>query len=101
MIYSYVNGLVSYAIEKDLIKEEDKVYATNRVLALLKVLDYVDEEKQEGSLEVLLKGITDYAVLNGLINDSITERDIFDTELMAIFTIIGFSIMMILDVALG
>lgn len=86
MIYSYVNGLVSYAIEKDLIKEEDKVYATNRVLSLLKVLDYVDEEKQEGSLEVLLKGITDYAVLNGLINDSITERDIFDTEVMAIFT---------------
>ena len=34
MIYSYIKGLVAYAIEKGLILEADSVYATNRVLAL-------------------------------------------------------------------
>lgn len=86
MVYSYIKGLVNYAVNKNLIEKDDEVYATNRVLALLKLDDYVDEIAEELELHELLKGITDYAVSKNLINDSITERDIFDTELMAIFT---------------
>jgi UDPglucose--hexose-1-phosphate uridylyltransferase len=86
MINSYINGLVSYAVKKGLIEEEDSVYSRNRILALLKLDDYKECEPKELELHELLKGITDFAVEKGLLNDSITERDIFDTELMAIFT---------------
>ncbi len=86
MINSYINGLVSYAVKKGLIEEEDAIYSRNRVLVLLKLDDYEECEPKELELHELLKGITDYAVEKGLLNDSITERDIFDTELMAIFT---------------
>ena len=86
MIYSYIKGLVNYAVKMNLIGDEDRVYTTNRVLALLKHDEYKDEYASSLELHELLKGITDYAVEKGLLNDSITERDIFDTELMAIFT---------------
>ena len=86
MINSYINGLVNYAVEKGLIDECDSIYARNRVLALLKLDDYKEEDALKVELCELLKGLCDYAVEKGLINDSITERDIFDTELMAIFT---------------
>ena len=86
MINSYINGLVNYAVEKGLIDECDSIYARNRVLALLKLDDYKEEDALKVDLCELLKGLCDYAVEKGLINDSITERDIFDTELMAIFT---------------
>lgn len=86
MVYSYIKGLVNYAVKMNLIGDEDRVYTTNRVLALLKLDEYKDEYASSLELHELLKGITDYAVEKGLLNDSITERDIFDTELMAIFT---------------
>lgn len=86
MIYSYIKGLVNYAVQKNLIGDEDRVYTTNRVLALLKLDEYKDEYASSLELHELLKNITDFAVEKGLLNDSITERDIFDTELMAIFT---------------
>ena len=86
MINSYIKGLVDYAISKNLIEEEDRVYSTNRVLALLKLDEYNDEDSFKGELHEILGAITDFAVSKGLLNDSITERDIFDTELMAIFT---------------
>ena len=86
MIYSYIKGLVNYAISKNLILESDTVYATNRVLALLKLDDYKDEEASNLELHELLNEITNYAISKNLLNDSITERDIFDTEIMAIFT---------------
>ena len=85
MIYSYIKGLVNYAISKNLILESDTVYATNRVLALLKLDDYKDEEASNLELHELLNEITNYAISKNLLNDSITERDIFDTELMSIF----------------
>lgn len=86
MINSYINGLVAYAVEKGLIDEVDSIYAINRVLALLKLDDYKEEKALTLPLHELLNGITDFAVEKGLINDSITERDIFDTEVMAVFT---------------
>lgn len=86
MINSYISGLVCYAIRSGLIDEEDSIYCRNRVLALLKLDEYKEAEPKNLELCELLKGVTDFAVEKGLLNDSITERDIFDTEVMAIFT---------------
>ena len=85
MIFSYIKGLVNYAINKNLIQEEDRVYVTNRILALLKLDDYKEKDASNLELHELLKELCDYAVSKNIINDSITERDIFDTELMSVF----------------
>ncbi len=85
MINKRITELVSYGIKNGLLEKEDKIYVTNRILAKLK-LDAFDEcaNADEENLEVILKDILDFAVENGLCEDSITQKDIFDTELMAL-----------------
>ena len=90
MIYEAIDRLLSYSIITGLIEENDKIYAKNRILALLKLDSYEETGKKCDSideLEEILESITDYAAQNGLIeNDSIVYRDMFDTALMDILT---------------
>lgn len=90
MIYEAIDKLLSYGLITGLIEENDKIYARNRILALLKLDSYEETGKKcDGidELEEILSSITDYAVENGLIeNDSIVYRDMFDTVLMDILT---------------
>ena len=90
MIYEQIDKLLSYGIITGLIKESDKIYVRNRILALLKLDSYEETGKKCNSideLEEILSSITDFAVQNGLIeNDSIVYRDMFDTALMDILT---------------
>ena len=90
MIYEEIDRLLSYGIITGLIEENDKIYAKNRILALLKLDSYEETGKKCDSINELaeiLDSITDYAVQNGLIeDDSIVYRDIFDTALMDILT---------------
>lgn len=87
MIYESVKKIVTYALESGLIEEDDKTYATNRVLELLNLDEY--EEPQENfenvCLESTLKEILDFAVLKEIISPDTTSRDLFDTKLMSIF----------------
>ena len=90
MIYEEIERLLSYGVITGLIEESDKIYARNRILALLKLNSYEEKGKKCNSideLEEILNSITDYAVKNGLVeSDSIVYRDIFDTTLMDILT---------------
>ena len=90
MIYKQIDELLSYSIVKGLIENSDKIYARNRLLALLKLDSYEETDVKCDSvdeLEEILDSITDYAVENGLIeNDSIVYRDMFDTAVMDILT---------------
>ena len=90
MIYKQIDELLSYSIVKGLIENSDKIYARNRLLALLKLDSNEETDVKCGSvdeLEEILDSITDYAVENGLIeNDSIVYRDMFDTAVMDILT---------------
>ena len=87
MTDSYIKALVSYAVKHGLIEESDKVYCTNGILALLKK-DSFDGECTEASGEIneLLDALCDYAAENGVIEDSITYRDLFDTAIMGVLT---------------
>ena len=87
MIDSYIKALISNAVAHGLIEETDRVYCTNSILYLLKK-DSVDFSCPEakGELHELLDKICDYAAENGLIEDSITYRDLFDTALMGALT---------------
>ena len=87
MIDAYVKGLLGYALQKGLIEPADGVYCMNSLLALLK-LDGVSEDvpPADEPLEALLTALCDDAVSRGVIEDSVTYRDLFDTALMGVLT---------------
>lgn len=87
MIYNSIKKLVCYALEAGLIKKEDEVYCTNRLLELLGIDEYEDfgEEFKNVDLESTLKELLDYAAQNGIIQNDVTHRDLFDTKLMSVF----------------
>ena len=86
-ISNYVEDLIGYAEERGLIEPCDRVYATNRVLEVLHVADYAPEEHMPvRALEDILGAICDYAVENGLCEDSVVSRDLFDTAVMGQLT---------------
>ncbi len=87
MTDSYIKALIEYAAANNLIEESDKVYCTNAVLALLKKDAYDGScEKAEGKINEILDALCDYAAEKGIIEDSITYRDLFDTALMGALT---------------
>ena len=84
MINTYIKKLVCYGLEKGLLNERDAVFTTNCILEILKLDSFECEENFHNvNLEETLEGLLNYAVKNKLIEDSITERDLFDTKLMA------------------
>ena len=87
MINTKIAQLVNYGLSTGLIEEDDKICITNNLLEALSLTDYVEpEEVPEAELEDILKGILDYAVRVGIIEDSVVYRDLFDTKLMGILT---------------
>ncbi len=83
-----IKKLVTYALEKNLIGIEEKVYSTNLLLDVLNLDEYVEPEEEfhDVELEPTLKELLDFAVENKLIEDSIVYRDLFDTKIMNCFT---------------
>ena len=86
-IETYIDSLVSYAMNNGLAEPIDHVVLTNRLLDLLRKDDYEpSDEPQSEDLEEILAGILDYAVEKGLCDDGITAKDIFDTRIMGAVT---------------
>ena len=82
-ICNAVEDLIVYAEEAGLVEAADRVYATNRVLEVLKLSDFAPEaHTRETSLEAILGAVCDYAVEAGLCEDSVVYRDLFDTSVM-------------------
>ena len=82
-----IDSLVDYALRTGLAMEEDRRVLTNRLLDLLHLEDYTGSGRGDcRDLEQILSGILDYACQNGLCEDNITARDIFDTRLMGALT---------------
>lgn len=86
-IETYIDSLVSYAMNTGLAEPCDHQVLLNRLLDLLRKDDYEpSDEPQSEDLEEILAGILDYAAENGLCADDITSRDIFDTRIMGALT---------------
>ena len=86
-IETYIDSLVSYAMNTGLADPLDHQVLTNRLLDLLHKDDYEpSDEPQSEDLEEILAGILDYAVEKGLCDDGITAKDIFDTRIMGAIT---------------
>ncbi len=87
MIYADIKQLVNYAGRTGLIAECDRNYAVNSLLAILKLDAYEDVEcAEEDELEAILARLCDYAAEKGIIDNNVTERDLFDSRLMGALT---------------
>ena len=86
-IETYIDSLVAYAMNTSLAQPVDHQVLTNRLLDLLHREDYApSDELLSEDLEEILSGILDYACEQGLCEDNITARDIFDTRIMGALT---------------
>ena len=86
-IETYIDSLVSYAMNTGLAQPDDHVVLTNRILDLIGKEDYEpSDEPQTEDLEEILAGLLDYATEKGLCEEGITARDIFDTRIMGALT---------------
>ena len=86
-IYEAINSLVDYGVRENLIQNEDRVWAVNRILEILNLDSMeLDAEIKEADLEEILKVILDYAVEKGLCEDSVVYKDLFDTKVMGVLT---------------
>lgn len=87
-VHTAVRKLVCYGLENGLISAEDRIYAANALCEALHIDDYdpTEENYAKVELEPVLKELLDYAVSQGIIEDSIVYRDLFDTKLMGCIT---------------
>ena len=79
-----INRLIYFGLQHHLISEDDEIYAVNLLLDLFH-LDHFTKEEMSEELEVatdILEEMLDYACQEGLIENNITERDLFDTRIM-------------------
>ena len=79
-----INQLIQYGLDRQLIQEADRDYATNLLLDLLNMNEFEREDIHEviGDCTPILEKMLNYAVEQGIIEDSIVEKDLFDTRLM-------------------
>ncbi|MFU0824623.1 UDP-glucose--hexose-1-phosphate uridylyltransferase [Clostridium sp.] len=80
-----IKRLINYGVQNNLIYKEDKIYARNRILEILKLDEYEDvivEESVENPQEIL-NNILDYAYEMGILEENtVTYRDLLDTQIM-------------------
>ncbi len=88
MIDTNIRQLVAYAIDRDLIDPRDSRWAVNRLLEVLQMDAIADGEipTEIPPLEEILAPLLDDAAARGLIENSTTSRDLFDTKLMGALT---------------
>lgn len=88
MCYQAIEDLLGYALRTGLIEECDRTWAANRLLQTLGLESWEPPQTvRERPLEDILKELLDDAAARGVIQNDITSRDLFDTELMGILTL--------------
>lgn len=87
MISNNIRQLVQYALDNELIKEEDRVFTTNTLLELFELSELEDKDETSEvpfSLEETLSEMLDYAVAHDIMKEnSVVYRDLFDTKIMS------------------
>ncbi len=103
MVDESLVDLLIYGVQSKLIKSDDIVYTANRLMSLFKldsspVLEkfieefYISDDNEISDEDIpelneILDDLLDYAYKNGLMEENtITYRDLFDTEIMGILT---------------
>lgn len=85
MLHKYIKLLVNYGVKTGLTPACEGIYTTNLLLDLFQEDSYEDVDISDCAsmdLEEILSHLLDEAVTRGIIEDSITFRDLFDTKIM-------------------
>ena len=84
MLSESIARLVQYGIKTELLPPCERTYAINLLLDLFQEDSYEEPETipENSDLEDILEELLEEAVARGIIEDNITERDLFDTKLM-------------------
>lgn len=80
-IFDAIRQLLDYG-EGVLFEKEDRVYCQNLILDVLGLDAMEDGAAGDAELCEILKVMLDYACEKGIIEDSVTYRDLFDTKIM-------------------
>ena len=84
MLSESIARLVQYGIKTELLPPCERTYAINLLLDLFQEDSYEEPETipDNSDLEDILEELLEEAVAREIIEDNITERDLFDTKLM-------------------
>ncbi len=89
MVSHELNRLIAFALHHKLITPEDTIWAANSLIGILGLHSFEAEDITEtfsSSPDSILAKILDWAAENSLIENTETERDLLDTELMGALT---------------
>ena len=89
MLNHELNRLLAFALHHKLLTPADKIWAANSLIGILGVHDFQPEDISEAfgsSPDSILAGILDWAAEQHIIENTETERDLLDTELMGALT---------------
>lgn len=83
MIFSLIQELLNYGLEKNLIDSSEEIYSRNLILDILNLDEWRYEPvKNNRDIEIILLDICQWAIKVGLINDSPAEMELLDTKIM-------------------
>ena len=81
-----ISELVTYGLNQNLVHRDDKTFVANQLLELLGKAEFQWCDVTPRPLCEILDDINDYAVEQGFIEDTTTNRDLFDTKVMGMLT---------------
>lgn len=85
-VFEAIKALTLYAEKNGLIEKADEIFYINQICQILGLDAFEDCEGKDAELEEILKVLLEYAVENGLCEDSVVYRDLFDTRIMGLLT---------------
>ena len=88
-IYILIKSLLKYGLKNELISEYDYDYVLNDLLFHLGLDEYIEPDLNTPlieSLDSILEGILNYAINEKIIENSIVEKDLYDTKIMGCLT---------------
>ena len=77
-----IEQLISYGLNTGLVHPDDVIYTRNRLLAVMRLDEYVSAVTGEQPLHAILDALTEDAVRRGICDDNLVARELFDTSLM-------------------
>ncbi len=88
LIFNNLQKLIDYALACSLITKDDVFVVRNQLIEVLQLDRWEDsDETYSGeTIDELLLPLVQYAVEQGIISDTASSRDLFDTKLMGVLT---------------
>lgn len=80
------HSLINHALETHLIEPCDKCYTENLLIAKLGLFEVPEKATSQLSFTESLRVLSNFAAENGIIENTLGEKDIFETELCGILT---------------